>query len=605
MGLNSELLHSIHEYGFQAPTKLQRDALPPLVRGCHVVMEAPINSGKTTTACISALQKVDISNPQCQVLILNPSLETTLQTLKVTLALGSYSIHCHVCTDQAHLREDKMRLQKGSHIVVGTPSYVQEIMDHSALLTNSIRVVVFDRVDDMISEGSKDIIENILQAIPRDTQVVFLLIKMLAQLEDLTTKFMCNPAWISHDTVESGLDRSDDKLHESNQEAIDDNQDEMDDDQDEIIDSFDGMNLKSELLRGITAYGLKRPSHIQRHVIPPMLKDQDVIVEAQSGPDKYAGISIPILQKIDTSDKQCQAIVVVPSQELVTRIQEVVLALGAVMNVQCHACVGGGNVREDVNAFRNGAHVVVGTLGRVLHLISRKILRTDSVKMIIMYEMLANSYVNDMEDVFQRLPSSAQIVFGIARMNKRAAEITSKLMREPIHVTTKIKASQALGHINQFYVAATTEESKLDTLCSLCDTIAATHIVVFCNTLEKVDWLSERLIARKVAVEAIRKKTQAEEVNKGFSSGSFRVLISTDKMLGDYDVREVSLVINFDFPIGRKSYRSRVGLVGRGGKKGVAVNIVTDKETVKMKTFEQVHLTPIQEMSVEDPVGWE
>jgi superfamily II DNA/RNA helicase len=186
-------------------------------------MKAPVNSGKTTTSCISALQKVNIYNPQCQALILTPSLETTLQTLKVTLALGSNSIHCHVCTDQAHLREDMMRLEKGTHIVIGTPSCVQGVIEHGVLMTNSIRVIVFDRVDEMILGGSKDIIENILQVIPRNTQVVLLLSKTSAQLEDLTTRFMYDPTWISGGTEEPVDDsktltvsayRSDDKPSE-------------------------------------------------------------------------------------------------------------------------------------------------------------------------------------------------------------------------------------------------------------------------------------------------------------------------------------------------------------------------------------------------------
>jgi len=187
---------------FQAPTKLQQDALPALIRGSDVVMDAPTNSGKTTTACISVLQKVDVLNPQCQALILTPSLTATLRTQKVILALGSRNIHCHICTDYADLREDKMRLDKGSQIVTGTPSCVQEIIRHEALSTKNIDVVVLDRVDEMFSGGFKDVIEEIFQSIPRSAQVVFLLSKTFTELKDMTRKFMRGPVFITHDAEE-------------------------------------------------------------------------------------------------------------------------------------------------------------------------------------------------------------------------------------------------------------------------------------------------------------------------------------------------------------------------------------------------------------------
>ncbi|KAK3817687.1 MAG: P-loop containing nucleoside triphosphate hydrolase protein [Benniella sp.] len=658
MGLKLELLGSIRKYGLQKPSKLQQDTLPLLIGGRDVVMEAPVNSGKTTTVCISALQKVDIYNPQCQVLILNPSLEITLQTMKVTLALGSHSIHCHVCTDQAHLREDRMRLEKGSHIVVGTPSCVQGVIDHGVLMTNGIRMVFFDRVDYMISEGSKDIIENILQAIPRNTQVVFLLSKTSTQLEDLTTKFMCNPAWISHGTEEPDLDdsktlagsahyRSDNKISEpnqnetdnqdeiddnqdgvvGNQEEIDHNQDKIDDKHHKILESFDGMNLKPEVLRDITAYDLENLSTVLLEAMPLILKGQDVIVEAQPGPDKIATISIPILQKLDTSIKQCQALVLVPIHELASEIQAAILAPGTLMNIQSHISISGNSIQDDVNALRNGAQIVVGTLRRVLHMINRGILRTDYIKMFVMDGMLENQSMDGMpakqsmdaiEVIVQQLPPSVQLVFFITRMTKGVREITSRLIREPIHVKTKgitgisklmlrptrvdskCKTSEPLERVFHFYVAAETE-SKFDTLCNLCDKIAATHIVVFCNSTPMVSFLRNMLTARNYAVEGIRDRAQAGGVLKGFSLGSFRVLVSKGKSLNGISVREASLIINFEMPFNIKRYKSQVGHAGAERNKGVVINILTSKERARMKMWEEIHLIAVQEMSVDDP----
>ncbi|KAF9356585.1 translation initiation factor eIF4A [Mortierella sp. NVP85] len=500
-----------------------------------------------------------------------------MDTLKIISALGGHSIHCHVYSDQENLSEKSVTLDKGSHIILGTPSCVQEIIEHGSLMTSSIRVIVFDRLDKMISKRSNDAIENILQVIPQSAQVVFLLSEtftklgdLASKLGDLTTKSMHNPSWIRHEGPE----------------AI----------PNEIVFSFNNMDLKSDLLCGISAYGLKLPSTIQKRAIPPILKGQDVIVEAQSEPDKVAIISIPILQKLDASNKQCQALVLVPSHEQAPQLRNVVLVFGSSMNIQCHVCIGGSSVREDINALKNGTQIVVGTPGRVLDMIKRGALKTDSVKMFVMEGNFTRTFVNDLKDIFQRLPSGIQTVAIAAKMNKGGTGITSKLMLAPLYINDELPLVDA----KRFYVTAKKEKAKLDTLCGLCDRMAATHIVVFCNTLQKVDWLKERLSARKIAVEAIREQSQGEEIMKKFSSGSFRVLIATDSELGSINVRRALLVINFDLPTIKKQYKDRMDILGRFGRKGDAINIVIAKELVKMREYDHYYSAPAIEMSVED-----
>lgn len=154
----------------------------------------------------------------------------------------------------------------------------------------------------------------------------------------------------------------------------------------EIVDSFDDMNLKEELLRGVYAYGFEKPSAIQQRAILPCIKGHDVIAQAQSGTGKTATFSIAILQQIDTSIMECQALILAPTRELATQIQKVVIALGDYMNVACHACIGGTNVRDDVRKLEVGTHVVVGTPGRVNDMISRKVLLTKQIKMFVLDE---------------------------------------------------------------------------------------------------------------------------------------------------------------------------------------------------------------------------
>ncbi|KUL88338.1 hypothetical protein ZTR_05020 [Talaromyces verruculosus] len=194
---------------------------------------------------------------------------------------------------------------------------------------------------------------------------------------------------------------------------------------DEVTDSFDAMNLKPELLRGVYAYGFERPSAIQQRAIMPVIKGNDVIAQAQSGTGKTATFSISALQKIDGSLKACQALILAPTRELAQQIQKVVVAIGDFMQIECHACIGGTNVREDMKALQDGPQVVVGTPGRVQDMIQRRVLRTDNIKMFVLDEadeMLSRGFTEQIYDIFQLLPQSTQVVLLSATMPQDVLE---------------------------------------------------------------------------------------------------------------------------------------------------------------------------------------
>ncbi|KAJ9058785.1 RNA helicase [Entomophthora muscae] len=139
-----------------------------------------------------------------------------------------------------------------------------------------------------------------------------------------------------------------------------------------VAGSFDEMGLNEDLLRGIYAYNFEKPSAIQQRAITQIIGGRDVIAQAQSGTGKTATFSISILQRIDTTLRDTQALVLSPTRELAVQIQSVVLALGDYMNIQCHACIGGTSIGEDTRKLEHGQHVVSGTPGRVYDMIKRK-----------------------------------------------------------------------------------------------------------------------------------------------------------------------------------------------------------------------------------------
>lgn len=368
-----------------------------------------------------------------------------------------------------------------------------------------------------------------------------------------------------------------------------------------VVDNFDDMNLKEALLRGIYAYGFERPSAIQQRAILPCIEGRDVIAQAQSGTGKTATFSIAILQTIDTNLRECQALVLAPTRELASQIQKVVVALGDYMNAQSHACIGGTNVREDVRNLEQGVHVVVGTPGRVQDMITRKVLRTNDIKLFVLDEadeMLSRGFKDQIQDVFRKLPSDVQVILLSATMPNEVLEVSKYFMRDPVKILVK-KEELTLEGIKQFYVNVKQEQWKLGTLCDLYDTLSITQAVIFCNTRRKVDQLTEDMARQNFTVSAMHGDMDQRErdlIMKQFRSGSSRVLITTDLLARGIDVQQVSLVINYDLPSIRENYIHRIGRGGRFGRKGVAINFITDNDRRALSELEKHYNTTIEEM---------
>ncbi|KAF9974583.1 RNA helicase, partial [Modicella reniformis] len=236
-----------------------------------------------------------------------------------------------------------------------------------------------------------------------------------------------------------------------------------------VVSTFDSLGLKDDLLRGVYAYNFERPSAIQQRAIKPIVGGRDVIAQAQSGTGKTATFSISILQSIDTSIRETQALVLAPTRELAIQIQSVILALGDYMNVQCHACIGGTSIGEDIRQLDHGQHVVVGTPGRVFDMIRRRNLRTRNIKMMVLDEadeLLNQGFKDQIYDVYRYLPPSTQVVILSATLPHDVLEMTSKFMTDPIRILVK-RDELTLEGIKQFFVAVEKEDWKFDTLCDL------------------------------------------------------------------------------------------------------------------------------------------
>lgn len=353
--------------------------------------------------------------------------------------------------------------------------------------------------------------------------------------------------------------------------------------------------------QGIFAYGYETPSSIQQRAILPIIEGRDVLAQAQSGTGKTATFTISALQRIDVEEKATQALILAPTRELALQIQKVVLAIGLHLNVSVHASIGGTNVSTDIEAFKSGTQVVVGTPGRVLDMIERRYFKTDKVKMFILDEadeMLSSGFKEQIYNIFTLLPETTQVVLLSATMPSDVLEVTTKFMRNPVRILVK-KDELTLEGIKQYYINVEEEQFKFDCLCDLYDSISVTQAVIFCNTRRKVEFLTESLREKKFTVSAIHadlSQTERDTIMKEFRTGSSRILISTDLLARGIDVQQVSLVINYDLPTNKENYIHRIGRGGRFGRKGVAINFVTDQDVGAMREIEKFYSTQVVEM---------
>lgn len=369
----------------------------------------------------------------------------------------------------------------------------------------------------------------------------------------------------------------------------------------EVHVSFDTMRLKEDLLRGIYSYGFERPSAIQQRAIVPIVQGRDVIAQSQSGTGKTAVFSIGILQSLDSTSNETQALVLSPTRELAEQTQKVLLALGDYLNVQCHACIGGKSIGEDIRRLDYGVQVVSGTPGRVYDMIQRKHLRTRAIKMLVIDEadeMLNKGFKDQIYDIYRYLPPSTQVVLVSATLPQEVLDMTRRFMNEPVRILVK-RDELTLEGIKQFFVAVEKEEWKFETLCDLYDTLTITQAVIFCNTKKKVDWLATKMRESNFTVSAMHgemPQRERDEIMEEFRSGASRVLIATDVWGRGLDVQQVSLVINYDLPNNRELYIHRIGRSGRFGRKGVAINFVKEDDVRILRDIEQFYSTQIDEM---------
>jgi superfamily II DNA/RNA helicase len=369
------------------------------------------------------------------------------------------------------------------------------------------------------------------------------------------------------------------------------------------ISNWDELEIDTNLLRGIYAYGFEKPSPIQKKAIKPIIIGKDIIAQAQSGTGKTATFTIGALSHVNTDSDTTQILCLSPTRELSIQTANVMKGLGSMMkNLRVQVLVGGSSIDEDIGNLKgNVPHIIAGCPGRVYDMMRRNHILSKNIKLVILDEadeMLSSGFKEQVYNIFQNFKSDIQVALFSATLPDHINGITSKFMRNPVRI--QVKAEQlTLEGISQYYIAVEDDRQKYLTLKDLYSYMSVSQTIIYANSIKRVAALYDAMTEDGFPVCRIHSGMDKAERDKAFAdfrTGGYRVLISSNVTSRGIDIQQVSLVINFDIPKCVHNYLHRIGRSGRWGRKGVGINLITRRDVSKMKEIEAHYSTQINEM---------
>lgn len=367
----------------------------------------------------------------------------------------------------------------------------------------------------------------------------------------------------------------------------------------EFYDNFENpeLGLKDEILKGIYGYGFEKPSQIQRVAIKPIIDKNDIIIQSQSGSGKTATFIIGTLQLMDPLLNESQCIIISNTRELADQTYKVFINLSKYTDIKCNLCIGG-DMQYKYNTQNIKDHVIIGTPGRISDLINKDIINSNGIKLIIIDEaddVLSTSFRKQIKTIFKKIPKDAQVVLVSATIPPEMSSLFDNILK-PNYSSILVKDDElTLDGIKQYYVNLD-EAYKLDTLIDLYKFVSIGQAIVYCNKKTKADELKYILNDKNFAVSILHGdmiQKERETIMSEFRTGKTRILITTDIMSRGIDIQQVSLVINYDMPKYPQTYIHRIGRSGRYGRKGSAINFVTNREKNILNFIQKMYNTEI------------
>jgi ATP-dependent RNA helicase DeaD len=366
---------------------------------------------------------------------------------------------------------------------------------------------------------------------------------------------------------------------------------------------FADLGLSDAVLKAVRDVGYETPSAIQAATIPPLLDGRDVVGLAQTGTGKTAAFALPILSRLDVSQKKPQALVLSPTRELALQVCEAFEQYASHMKgVHVLPVYGGQAYGVQLSALRRGVHVVVGTPGRIMDHLAKGTLDLSELKYLVLDEadeMLKMGFAEDVETILADTPEDKQVALFSATMPPQIRRISQKYLHDAEEITVKNKTTTSANTTQRYLMVSYPQ--KVDALTRILEVENFEGMIVFVRTKNETEVLAEKLRARGYSAAAISgdvAQAQRERTVAQLKSGKLDILVATDVAARGLDVDRISHVVNFDIPIDTESYVHRIGRTGRAGRSGAAISFVTPRERRLLGAIEKATRQPLTQMQL-------
>ncbi|MGZ8191525.1 MAG: DEAD/DEAH box helicase [Methylococcaceae bacterium] len=369
------------------------------------------------------------------------------------------------------------------------------------------------------------------------------------------------------------------------------------------LPSFRDLALIEPVLKALDDVGYETPSPIQAQVIPYMLQGRDVLGQAQTGTGKTAAFALPVLSRIDLKQKDPQVLVLAPTRELAIQVAEAFQRYAAhLKGFHVLPIYGGQDYSTQLRQLKRGAHVVVGTPGRVMDHMRKGTLNLDGLSVLVLDEadeMLRMGFIDDVEWILEQTPEKRQIALFSATMPTVIRKIAQEYLHEPQQITIKVTNASAENIRQRFWVVSGVH--KLDALTRILEVETFDGMIIFVRTKTATVELAEKLEARGYSAAAINgdmSQALRERSINHLKNGKLDILIATDVAARGLDVDRITHVVNYDIPYDTESYVHRIGRTGRAGRTGDAILFIAPRERKLLLNIEKATKQKVEEMGL-------
>lgn len=358
--------------------------------------------------------------------------------------------------------------------------------------------------------------------------------------------------------------------------------------------TFEELGVRDDLLRGISEMGFETPMPVQEKVIPHLLEgDRDLVGLAQTGTGKTAAFGLPLIQRIDTSRRVPQALVLAPTRELCLQIAGDLADFAKyVPDLEILPVYGGSSIESQIRALRSGVQIIVATPGRLIDLINRGVVKLEDVHTVVLDEadeMLNMGFVDSIDDILSHVPDDRKMLMFSATMPPEVARIAQRFMHDPLEIVVGTR-NEGAKNVRHIYYMVNARDKYL-ALKRIADNNPNIYAIIFCRTRRDTQEIADKLIADGYNADALHgdlSQQQRDIVMRKFRDRVITLLVATDVAARGLDVDDLTHVINYGLPDDTAVYTHRSGRTGRAGKTGVSIAIIHSREKGKLREIERI-----------------